>query len=83
MSMRREERSTRCGGCPTRPTWWLLYAIAALIVAVVGLAEVFVEGGALRKILETLTVVAGFGLIGVWLRCNRIALDLERARRRA
>ena len=66
----------------TRPLWWLLYAIAALFVAVVWLVERFVEGGRLREILETLAVVAGFGLIQVWLWRNRVALELERGRRR-
>jgi len=36
-----------------------------------------------RKILETVTALAGFGLIWVWLRSSRIALELEQARRRA
>jgi|RhiMetdeSRZDD1v2_1073273.scaffolds.fasta_scaffold413002_4 hydrogenase/urease accessory protein HupE len=66
-----------------RPTWWLLYAIAVLFVGVVGLVELFVDGQELRKILEVLIVMAGFGLIALWLRGNRIALELERARRRA
>ena len=66
----------------TRPAWWLLYAIAALFVAMVGLVERFVEGGGLRQILEAITVVAGFALIGYWLRRNRIALELEQGRRR-
>jgi hypothetical protein len=35
-----------------------------------------------RRILETLATVAGFSLIWAWLRGNRIALELEQARRR-
>jgi ABC-type antimicrobial peptide transport system permease subunit len=75
------EGSTRQGN--TRPTWWLLYVLAALLVAVVALVEMFVEGAGVRKVLETVTTVGGFGLIGIWLRGNRIALELERGRRRA
>jgi hypothetical protein len=66
----------------TKPAWWLLYAIAALLVAMIGLVEDFVPGGGLRQILEVVTVVAGFGLIRFWLQRNRIALELEHGRRR-
>jgi hydrogenase/urease accessory protein HupE len=66
----------------TRPAWWLLYAIAALLVATVGLVERFVEGQGLREVLEAVTVVSGFGLLRFWLRSNRIALELEQGRRR-
>ena len=48
----------------------------------VGSVETHVGGG-LRKLLEVLAVVVvGFGLIAAWLRRNRIALELERGRRR-
>jgi hypothetical protein len=70
-------------GRNTRPTWWLLYVIAALLVGVVGLVEISVQGDVVRKILDSLDVVAGFGLIGVWVRRNRSAFDLARDRRRA
>jgi hypothetical protein len=65
----------------TTVTWWLLYLIALLLVAVVGLIEIFVEGG-LRTILESAVAVAGFGSIWAWLRHNRIALEFEQGRRR-
>ena len=70
-------------GRNTRPTWWLLYVIAALLVGVVGLVEISVQGDVVRKILDSLDVVAGFGLIGVWVRRNRSAFDRARDRRRA
>jgi len=70
-------------GCNARPTWWLLYVIAALLVGVVGLVEISVQGDVVRKILDSLDVVAGFGLIGVWVRRNRSAFDRARDRRRA
>lgn len=81
--MRRQEWSTEREWRDRRPTWWLLYVIAALLVAVVGLVEMFVEGEGLRKALEIVTAVTGFGMIGLWLRLNRAALDLEQGRRRA
>ena len=72
---------SRSGRSP-RPTWWALHVIAVLLVAVVGLVETHVGGEGLAQVLEVLTVVAGFGLIAVWLRRNRIALELERGQRR-
>jgi hypothetical protein len=80
--MRLQERSARYEWRNTRPRWWLLYVIAALLVTVVGLVELSVDSLRLREILEALVVMAGFGLIGVWLRGNRIALELEQGRRR-
>jgi hypothetical protein len=55
-----------------------LYTIAALLVAVVGLVEIFIDTGALRKVLEALAVIGGFGLLALWRRSNRIALDMGR-----
>ena len=76
--MLRQERLVRCNTRSPQPTWWLLYIFAALLVAIVGLLEVCVDGGALRKVLEALAVIGGFGLIGLWRRSNRIALDMCR-----
>ena len=41
--MRLQERSTRYEWRNTRPRWWLLYVIATLLVAVVGLVELSVD----------------------------------------
>lgn len=76
--MIRRERSVRCEARGPHPTWWVLYVIAGLLVAVVGLVEIFVDAGALRQILEVLAVIGGFGLIALWRRSNRIALDVGR-----
>jgi hypothetical protein len=65
-----------------KPSWWLLYLIAALMVAGVGLADAWVEVGGLRTLLELMTVLAGFALLAVWFRSNRVALDLAKAGRR-
>jgi hypothetical protein len=80
--MRGQVRSTECGRIERKPAWWALYGIAALLVAVVGLLEAFVEVGLARRILEIVTVLAGFGSMQLWLRHNRIALDLARGPRR-
>ena len=76
--MIRQERAVRCDVRGPHPTWWLLYVIAGLLVVVVGLLESVVDAGVLRKILEALAVIGGFGLIGLWRRSNRIALDIGR-----
>jgi hypothetical protein len=64
----------------TRPTWWQLYAVALLLLAVMWLVETLVEGAGLRIILQLLAVMAGFTLMGAWRRHNRVALELEKGR---
>ena len=59
-----------------KPTWWQLYGLAALLVALIGAIEVGVPPGALRTTLESAAVVLGFGLMLVWRRHNRVALEL-------
>jgi hypothetical protein len=76
--MIRRERSVRRELRGPQPTWWLLYVIAGLLVGIVGLLEIFVDAGPLRKILEAFAVVGGFGFIALWRRSNRIALDIGR-----
>jgi hypothetical protein len=64
----------------TRPAWSLLYVIALFQAGLVALVEVSVPPGALRTTLESVVVVAGFGLMLTWRRLNRARLDLERNR---
>ncbi len=71
-----------CGRYDRKPTWWLLYAIAVLLVGLVGLLETSVPDGAARGVLELLAVVTTFWLMAKWLRHNREAIDLEQGRRR-
>jgi hypothetical protein len=59
-----------------------LYAIGALMVAVIGLVEMIVDAEGPRKVLETLPVIAGFGLTRIWVRLNRVARELEPEGRR-
>lgn len=73
-----QERSLRWEERGPRPAWWLLYLIGVLVVAVVGLIEIFVDGAWLRETLEIMGVIGGFVLAVVWRRSNRIALDLDR-----
>jgi hypothetical protein len=46
------------------------------------LIDVYVEPGLPRQLLEIVSVVTAFAVIWVWLRSNRIALDLARERSR-
>ena len=80
--MWRPEECTRGEWRNARPCWWMLYLAAGLLVGLVGLTEIFIDGEGLRRIVETVVVVAGFGLLAAWVHANRIAMDLERARRR-
>ena len=59
-----------------KPTWWQLYGLGVLLVALIAAIEVGVPPGALRTILESVAVVLGFGLMLVWRRHNRVALEL-------
>jgi hypothetical protein len=59
-----------------KPTWWQLYGLGVLLVALIGAIEVGVPPGALRTILESAAVILGFGLMLVWRRHNRVALEL-------
>ena len=54
--------------------------IALFQAGLVALIEVAVPPGALRTTLESVVVVAGFGLMLTWRRLNRARLDLERNR---
>ena len=60
--------------------WGLLYATALLLIGLCGVIEVFVPIGALRAILQVVAVMTGFGLMALWVRCNRVALELEQTR---
>jgi len=52
--------------------WWLLYATGLLLIGLFGAVEVFVPTGALRGILQVVVVMTGFGLMALWVRCNRV-----------
>ena len=64
-----------------KPAWSLLYVIALFQAGLVALIEISVPPGALRTTLESVVVVAGFGLMLTWRRLNRARLDLENGRR--
>jgi len=55
----------------TEPAWWTLYTIALCLVSGIGLLEVYIPAGAARTALECAVVIAAFGLMLFWCRCNR------------
>ena len=63
-----------------KPTWWQLYGIGALLVALIGLIETVLSAGALYTTLESAAVIFAVVLMVIWRRHNRIALDLARRR---
>ena len=65
-----------------KPTWWLLYAIGLLLVGLLALVEIFVPAGGLQSILEITVVIGSVGLMALWLRHNRVAMELEEHDRR-
>jgi hypothetical protein len=63
-----------------KPTWWQLYGLGVLVVALIDVVEAEIPVGPLRTILESAVVVFSFGLMLAWRRHNRTAIEL-RARR--
>lgn len=68
----------RCEQSDKKPTWGQLYAIGLLLVGLIGLVEALAPGGGLRAVLEIAVVIVMFGLMAVWMRANRVALERRR-----
>jgi len=62
-----------------RPTWWLLYVIAAVMVALVALIETSVAPDSTRITLEIVIVIVTFGLMLHWVLANRGRIELAEA----
>jgi hypothetical protein len=60
-----------------KPTWWLLYAIGLLMLSLLALIAALVDAGTGRTILEVAVVVLVVPWMMVWVRCNRVAMELE------
>ena len=58
-----------------RPRWGHLYAIAALAVAALPLAELSVRASPFRIALECGMAAAAWGATVGWIRANRVAFD--------
>lgn len=60
-----------------RPRWGLLWGLVLLETGMAGAVEFATAPGALRIVLRTGLVLAGFGAIALWVRRNGAALDLQ------
>jgi hypothetical protein len=58
-------------------SWWQLYGLGVLVVALIGIIETKIAVGPLRTILESAVVVLSVGLMLAWRRHNRTALELR------
>jgi hypothetical protein len=62
-----------------KPTWWLLYAIGAVLAALVTLIEISVPVGGVCTTLEIVSVIVMFGLMLRWVGINRGRIELAEA----
>jgi hypothetical protein len=60
-----------------KPAWWLLYVTVLMMGALLVLVEGAVVDTTIRTVLETVIALATFGLMLLWLRLNRVAMELE------
>ena len=60
-----------------RPAWAWLYASAALALAPFVLVVTHVPAGAVRTIIEVVAALILIGTLALWVRLNRIALELQ------
>src|SRR5262249_58567625 len=62
-----------------RPTGWVLYTIAVVMVTLVALIETSVAQESARITLEIVIVLTTFGLMLRWVRANRGRIELAEA----
>jgi hypothetical protein len=59
-----------------KPAWKLLPVIVVLMGALLAVIERAALPPAIRTALQIAVTAGGFGAIGLWVRCNRIAIAL-------
>ena len=67
----------KCERRDAKPAWRLLDAIGLLLLGLLALVEMFVPAGGLRGVLEIAVVIGMFRLMAIWVRHNRVAIELE------
>jgi hypothetical protein len=72
-----EEGTMKCELSRKKPAWWLQYAIGLLMLGLLALVEMSVPAGGLRGVLQIAVAIAMFRLMAIWVRHNRVAIDLE------
>jgi hypothetical protein len=60
-----------------RPTWWKLYASVAPAPGLFVLVEIVAPPGAVRTVLQTIAVLILVATMTLWVRLNRVALELQ------
>jgi len=60
-----------------RPAWWVLDALALLLLGLLALVEIFIPAGGPRVVLEIGVVIVIFTLMAIWVRHSRAAIELE------
>jgi hypothetical protein len=64
-------------GAIPKPAWSRLYFAMALALAALGAGEMIVPVGAARTVMEVLAALIVVVTMKLWLRANRIALELQ------
>lgn len=59
-----------------KPAWYRFYAVTALGVGAFGLVDAVTRKGTARTLMELVVTVVVFGSMALWVRGNRVALDL-------
>ena len=63
-------------GVEARPSWWLLYGTAAVMVAMIAVVETSVTSERARVTLELPAVIGVFAAMLRWVRANRGRIEL-------
>jgi hypothetical protein len=61
------------------PRWWALYLLCGLLVGLIGLVQDAVPLGPARRALDVVATLTVFGMMALWVRLNRVALDMAGA----
>jgi len=65
------------GSRNVKPRWPWLYAALTALIALLGVVEVGVPEGPVRRVLEILVTLGIFGVMALWVARNRVRLVLE------
>jgi hypothetical protein len=57
-----------------RPSWWLLYTIVLLVLAVLWANDSLLPDGLARSLADSMAVIVCIGLTRLWLGANRCCL---------
>lgn len=60
-----------------KPRWAWLYAVLTVLITLLGVIEVGVPEGPIRRALEIFVTLGIFGVMALWVARNRVQLVLE------